>query len=44
MGLIQLYALYIHVLHALPMMHLSPLGSNPLKPVDSLEIHGTDVR
>jgi hypothetical protein len=44
MGFIQLYALYIHVLHTVPMMHLGPLGRYALKTVDSLEIHGTDVR
>src|SRR5678816_4260881 len=44
MGFIQLHALHIHVLHALPMMHLGPLGRYALKAVDRLEIHGTDVR
>src|SRR5262249_38916707 len=44
MGLIQLHARHIYVLHALSMVRLGSLGSQGLKAMDSLEIHGTDVR
>jgi hypothetical protein len=44
MGLIQLHALHIHVLHALAMVRLGSLSSQALKAMDSLEIHSTDVR
>jgi hypothetical protein len=44
MGLIPLHALHIHVLHTLSMVHLGSLGSQALKAMDGLEIHGTDVR
>ena len=44
MRLIQLHALHLHVLHALPMVRLGPLGRHALKAMDGLEIHGTDVR
>src|SRR5262249_11366580 len=44
MRLIQLHALHLHVLHPLAMVRLGPLCSHVLKAMDSLEIHGTDVR
>src|SRR5215470_3358871 len=44
MGLIQLHALHFYVLHALAMLRLGSLGSQGLKAMDSLEIHGTNVR
>jgi hypothetical protein len=43
MGFIQVHALHLHVLHALPMVHLGSLGRHALKAVDRLERHGTDV-
>jgi hypothetical protein len=44
MGLIQLYALHLYVLHALSMVRLGSLGSQGLKAMDGLEIHGTNIR
>jgi len=43
MGRIQLHAFHIHMLHALPMVRLGPLGRHALKALDRLEIHGTDI-
>jgi hypothetical protein len=43
MRLIQLHPPHLHVLHALPMVRLGPLGRHPLKTMDGFEIHGTDV-
>jgi hypothetical protein len=43
-GLILSHALHLHVLHALPMVHLGLLGSHALQAMDSSEIHGTDIR
>src|SRR4029453_13401168 len=43
MRLIQLHPLHIQGLNALPVVHLSPMGSHPLEAMDCLEIHGTEV-
>jgi hypothetical protein len=39
----QLHTPHIHVLHALLMVLHGPLGRHPLKAMNGLEIHGTDV-
>src|SRR5262249_5617434 len=44
MGLIQLHALHLHVLHALAMVRLGPLSRQALKAMDGLESHRPDVR
>src|SRR6516162_3189297 len=44
MGLIPLHALHCDVLHALALVRLGSLGSQGLKAIDGLEIHGTNIR
>jgi hypothetical protein len=42
-GLIQLHALNLYVLHTLAMVRLGSLGSQGLKAMDGLESHGTNI-